>query len=627
MASSRAAPWALAVLLVAALCYSHGVEAVSPPTYPPTAPPTAPVQQQEASTRLSFEAAGLDPTTAEACANLTVLTLDTLGASLLPALARSLSIAVDGLPRSERLLELMPAAVAPCRTLQGVFDRLWDTVEDASILGCFGFEYLDASGQLVLQPTANVGLVEGLRDIARALIDLSITYCNGDIPGDWGRPNGDESLLVEKVASADVLRQPPNPSALPPPPPEVDFDFPVPEVPGGPPPPFNPNEDSDARSNADAKNKRGFAPPPAGPAEPTARPPPPPFNPNEDSVAIDNFNAKNVRGFAPPPAGPSVPTASPPPPPFNPNEDSVAIDNFNAKNVRGFAPPPEGPAEDQSHLRRAILATRSSSPAPAAGAVTGAAGSGRLRGAGGAASAHPLRGDVSRARSVRGLGRRALLQSTPDVHVIMWNSSHDSSGRLMKGRPEVQAGGQTYSLCERSVSPASAHVICRAFRYAGGILHRGGTFGEATSPFLSTGLNCAGSETNIADCPPSAPTSPECTPEEAVGVVCYPAFSEKDYCSDAAVAIARLHPAAPSRTVPTASRCGQLLASAAEVSTVLANAFPGMPLAVEESRQLPCFKDFVAPLLEQWISMWSEEAAAAGCWTLPFSTKRVPASA
>ncbi|KAG2500427.1 hypothetical protein HYH03_001996 [Edaphochlamys debaryana] len=489
MASARAAPWALAVLLVAALCYSHGVEAVSPPTYPPTAPPTAPVQQQEASTRLSFEAAGLDPTTAEACANLTVLTLDTLGASLLPALARSLSIAVDGLPRSERLLELMPAAVAPCRTLQGVFDRLWDTVEDASTLGCFGYDD-DASGQLVLQPTANVGLVEGLRDIARALIDLSITYCNGDIPGDWGWPSGYESLVVAAIASADVPRQPLSPSTpavpknspsdtAPPPPPEVDFDF----------------------SDLDF------------------------------------------------PESPNQPRSSPPPPLFVFKIDPDALSNFLAKNVR-----------------------------------------------------------------------------PPDLHVIMWNSSHDSSGRLMRGRPGVQAGGQMYSLCERSVSTASAHVLCRQLGYAGGILHRGGTFGEATSPFLSTGLNCAGPETNIADCPASATTSPECTPEEAVGVVCYPAFSENDYCSDAAVAIARLHPAAPSHTAPTASRCGQLLASAAEVSTVLANAFPGMPLAVEESQQLPGFKDFVAPLLEQWITTWSEEAAAAGCRASLFPTARAPSS-
>ncbi|KAG2500429.1 hypothetical protein HYH03_001998 [Edaphochlamys debaryana] len=528
MASARAK---CSLLLLGALCVVD-VRAASPPPSPNghvSSPSPTGTPLSGATLVSAFTSAGLDRKSAQYCATLTV-SLDTLKASLLPALERTLNIAMSGLPRSARRFVLMPAAVEPCRTLQSLY--LWgleSVATEGLDAGCFAAA-LDASNRPQLQATADVGLVESAHDTASELIRLSLAYCNGDIPGDWGQPYGDEFTVVVALASAEILE------------------------------PLGPRDPTQNDGTGDF--------PPEWFADLTASPSP---SPSTYSYTNDPFWAGYGRRRAVLEAGAPAPAG--------------------AGGVSGL------------HLR-------------AAASLGAAAGSRALL----SLSDGPMAAGAGTARDVLALRGRALLQDRPLLRVVMVNASSDMGGRVLRGRPEVSVlpSGPQGAICDDAFAQESANVLCHQLGYDSGAAYGGAVFGEATSSFLLDELNCTGTETNVGQCPANPLGTNDCFPSEAAGLLCYPVFNETAYCSAATANISRFSPTSSSRTAPTASRCAQLLAIAADVTTLLGNAFPGMPVAYDQALQLPCFNGSVAPLALQWLSAWRSEVASAGCQLTPF---------
>ncbi|KAG2500432.1 hypothetical protein HYH03_002001 [Edaphochlamys debaryana] len=527
----------------------------------------------------AFIQAGLPPTNASYCAALTQ-SLSAASSSLIPALEQTLRDATSGLPRSA---QLATGAVEPCRTLQGLFSWVLNTaVRGGTVLGCFTASEW-STGVDLMATAGDAGLIAAARDFAQGLGRLSLDYCNGDIPGDWGQPYGAELKALRGLADMNPPTPPPALSSdAPPSPPPDSPGFPrspghpwtpdvppppdMPEPPEGPLPPLEPGQPE----NPHPSPEDNAHPPPF--EEEVESPPPPPPPP-------------------PPPSGDDGDYGDAPPPVDNYNYYSLSTDwTITVGGRRRLA----AAEQRRSRRPRAVhLGGRYDGPEAEKG---------------GAAQQPQQQAE----RPIH--SRRALLQGAILLGVQLANSSTDSTGRVLRGRPEViLPNGTRGTVCDDAFTDASATVLCRQLNASIGVAYNDSMFGSPSSPFVLDDLRCTGTETNVGQCPARALGSHDCREWEAAGILCYPARNSQAYCFAAAANISRFSPFAASRTAPTASRCAQLLAIAADVTTLLGNTFPGMPLSFGEALQLPCFNASVLPAARTWLAAWRAAASSAGC--------------
>ncbi|KAG2433991.1 hypothetical protein HYH02_012452 [Chlamydomonas schloesseri] len=609
----------------------------------------------------AFERAGLEAPAARYCATLGA-SLDLLYNGLMPSLNRTLNASVGGTPARSRRAGLVEAAVPDCRTLQSLFPWLYQALGNGGLsTGCYRAAFNSRSSSssssnpgLVLSPVANVGLLQLGRAVAGGLIQLSINFCNGDVPGDWGQPYGSEVFFAFSFATA-VIRKDDGGSG------------------GG-----------DSGSGGDYGGG-GDAPPPADYESSyewfsTASPPPPPslygwyYNPyynwtygrrrllsvlEEDAasgrerglLAVDSYGntgggyGRRRRLLH----GDDLPAADAA---EDGDEDGdgdevEGLDVFaramRAEVASGRAAA-DGNHKQQAGDRGGGSSSSSSSSSkgllrqPAEGDASAGGGlSGLLRrllsdlglaaatGGGGSGDTRKWRGPQA-AEAFGGARRRGrrLMQTGANLRVALTNSSTDSSGRLVRGRPEAaeEPNGDLGSICDDAFSAGSAAVICRQLGYGGGGLAYGGAvFGVATRPYILDQLNCTGRESNLGQCPSNRLYEHNCDADEAAGVVCFPAFNVSDYCADVTANISRFYPTV-TRTSPDPSswsrqqrldRCGQLLGLASSASTLVGYKFPGQYMSYREVSSYACGREGVVPAVTAWAAAWRREVAASGC--------------
>ncbi|KAG2426638.1 hypothetical protein HXX76_012952 [Chlamydomonas incerta] len=590
----------------------------------------------------AFQRAGLEPLPARYCASLGA-SLYLLDSGLLPALNRTLNASVDGTPARSRQYGLMDAAVPHCRKLQGLFAWLLQALGDGGIsAGCYSASF-DASApdaQLVLEPVAEVGLLQTGRAVARSLIQLSVDFCNGELPGDWGQPYGSELFFVAKFATATVQGEDSGSASPPANGSSAGYDWWSAASPPPPPPSLYDNGYYGYNNNNNNNNGNGssgwYYDPYYGWSYGQRR-----------LLSVLEEDAASGR-----------------------ERSLLAPDSYGngGAGAEAAADDGEGYGIFAHAMRDAVTGGRAVADGahkPAAvhhsshGGGTTAGVSGLLRrlmsglGLGGEATAAASERSavgaaaaaaVRQAAGCRHRGRR-LMQSGADLGVVLTNRSTDVSGRVLRGRPEagLVPDGDLGSICDDAFSHGSAAVICRQLGYpGGGLAYASAAFGAASRPYILDGLNCTGTESNIGQCPANPLWSHDCRPSEAAGVVCFPAFNETSYCADVTANITRLYPTSPNTTAagypPGSSssgsstgssgsssssnssllltRCGDLLGLAAAASTLVGYKFPGQYMSYREIASYDCGRGAVAPAMMAWLAAWRREVAAAGCTEL-----------
>ncbi|KAG2452314.1 hypothetical protein HYH02_003338 [Chlamydomonas schloesseri] len=611
----------------------------------------------------AFERAGLEAPAARYCATLGA-SLDLLYNGLMPSLRSTLNASVGGTPARSRRAGLVVAAVPHCRTLQSLFPWLYQARvcgragvtcalgNGGLSTGCYRATFTSRSvdPRLVLSPVANVGLLPLGRAVAGGLIQLSIDFCNGEVPGDWGQPYGSELFFAYSFAAA-VIRG---------------------DDGGG-----GGGSGSGGGSSGDSGGGGDAARPPDSDGWwSTASPPPPPplYDNDYDDYNYDDYNYDYDYGFVirgGSPYGrrrlPSVleeDTAS------GRERGLLAVDSYG--NTGGYGrhrlllhggdlPADAAEVEDGDGderlgvFARAMRAEVASGRAAAdddhkqqaggrgngllhqpaeGGASAGGGLSGLLRrllldlgltaatGGGGSGGTDEWRGP--QAAEAFGGARRRLMQTGANLRVALTNSSTDSSGRLVRGRPEaaVEPNGGLGSICDNAFSAGSAAVICRQLGYdGGGLAYTGAVFGVATRPYILDQLNCTGRESNLGQCPFDPIDYNDCDADEAAGVVCFPAFNVSYYCADVTANISRFYPTVtPTSPDPSSwsrqerlDRCGQLLGLASSASTLVGYKFPGQFMPYREVSSHACGREGVVPAVSAWAVAWRREVAASGC--------------
>ncbi|KAG2444027.1 hypothetical protein HYH02_009226 [Chlamydomonas schloesseri] len=591
----------------------------------------------------AFERAGLEAPAARYCATLGA-SLDLLHNGLMPSLNRTLNASVGGTPARSRRAGLVVAAVPHCRTLQSLFPWLYQALGDGGLsTGCYRATFNSSSSStdpgLVLSPVANVGLLQLGRAVAGGLMQLSIGFCNGEVPGDWGQPYGSEFYFAYSFATA-VIRGDDGGSG------------------GG---------GSDASPPADSYDWWS-----------TASPPPPP------SLYDNGYGYNNGYGnsgwYYDPYYGWTYgrrrllsvleeDAAS------GRERGLLAVDSYGNTGggfgrrrllLHGDDLPAADAAEDGDGdevegldvFARAMRAEVASGRAAADDdhkQQAGGRGNGLLRqpaegdaSAGGGLSGllRHLLSDLGLAAATDGVGSsgtgewqgpqaaeafggarrrgRRLMQTGANLRVALTNSSTDSSGRLVRGRPEaaVEPNGTLGSICDDAFSAGSAAVICRQLGYGGGgLAYAGAVFGVATRPYILDQLNCTGRESNLGQCPSNPLGVNDCFANEAAGVVCFPAFNVSYYCADVTANISRFYPTiTPTSPDPSSwsrqqrlDRCGQLLGLASSASTLVGYKFPGQFMSYREVTSYACGREDVVPAVTAWAAAWRREVVASGC--------------
>ncbi|MYD96801.1 MAG: hypothetical protein F4X98_05385 [Gammaproteobacteria bacterium] len=92
-----------------------------------------------------------------------------------------------------------------------------------------------------------------------------------------------------------------------------------------------------------------------------------------------------------------------------------------------------------------------------------------------------------------------------------------------EGRVEIYHNGEWGTVCDDRFASNDAAVVCRQLGHTGGEARRQAAFGEGTGTIWLDDLQCAGSESRLADCPSAGWGVHNCRHSEDVGVSCGPA--------------------------------------------------------------------------------------------------------
>ena len=93
-------------------------------------------------------------------------------------------------------------------------------------------------------------------------------------------------------------------------------------------------------------------------------------------------------------------------------------------------------------------------------------------------------------------------------------------GTEQEGRVEIHHDGEWGTVCDDRFVSEDAEVVCRQLGYAGGEVHTRAAFGEGAGTIWMDDVQCAGSESRLADCPFGGWGLHNCRHSEDVGVSC-----------------------------------------------------------------------------------------------------------
>ena len=91
---------------------------------------------------------------------------------------------------------------------------------------------------------------------------------------------------------------------------------------------------------------------------------------------------------------------------------------------------------------------------------------------------------------------------------------------VQEGRVEIYHDGEWGTVCDDRFVSDDAEVVCRQLGYSGGEAHTRASFGEGTGTIWMDDVQCAGSESRLADCPFGGWGLHNCRHSEDVGVSC-----------------------------------------------------------------------------------------------------------
>ena len=95
-----------------------------------------------------------------------------------------------------------------------------------------------------------------------------------------------------------------------------------------------------------------------------------------------------------------------------------------------------------------------------------------------------------------------------------------NGGTAEEGRVEIYHDGEWGTVCDDRFVSDDAKVVCRQFGYTGGEAHTRAAFGAGTGTIWMDDVQCAGSESRLADCPFGGWGLHNCRHSEDVGVSC-----------------------------------------------------------------------------------------------------------
>ncbi|MCY3624116.1 MAG: SwmB domain-containing protein, partial [Gammaproteobacteria bacterium] len=93
-------------------------------------------------------------------------------------------------------------------------------------------------------------------------------------------------------------------------------------------------------------------------------------------------------------------------------------------------------------------------------------------------------------------------------------------GTELEGRVEIHHNNEWGTVCDDRFVSDDAEVVCRQLGYTGGEVHTRAAFGEGTGTIWMDDVQCAGSESRLADCPFGGWGLHNCRHSEDVGVSC-----------------------------------------------------------------------------------------------------------
>ena len=112
-------------------------------------------------------------------------------------------------------------------------------------------------------------------------------------------------------------------------------------------------------------------------------------------------------------------------------------------------------------------------------------------------------------------GRTGASDGASDGDVRLVGGSTEQEGRV-----EIYHDNEWGTVCDDRFVSDDAEVVCRQLGYTGGEVHTRAAFGEGTGTIWMDDVQCAGSESRLADCPFGGWGLHNCRHSEDVGVSC-----------------------------------------------------------------------------------------------------------